>query len=209
MPIATQQGDIAARLRNFFKATGRIGTTLDEVVVPVAVVQQLDQPPFRGSAYDFAMFRQRTAIVGATSFAGLFVPAGVQGVAVAEQVTVVNETAAALFYRLVQFEDPATVLANYSQLPCYNVERPDRSNAGVPATVPVASFIGSWVAPAYQLLAAFSVGAGDQQTVSTRISMRAGVQDNPAISRAIAVICTTQNTVVTASWRGQWYPEQL
>lgn len=46
MPITIQVGDIANRLRRAFDIRGRIPTSLDETIVPVAIVRNADELPF-------------------------------------------------------------------------------------------------------------------------------------------------------------------
>jgi len=47
MPIPIQSGSISDRLRKFFRIRGKTGFTLDEVVAPVVIVQDLTKGPYQ------------------------------------------------------------------------------------------------------------------------------------------------------------------
>jgi hypothetical protein len=51
MSLQFGTGELSARLRRFLNLRGRIDLGLDESVVPIAVVTNLDQPPFRSDGY--------------------------------------------------------------------------------------------------------------------------------------------------------------
>jgi hypothetical protein len=54
MALEMQFGDLATRIARAFRVKGRIPTKLDEMVVPVALVEHLDRDPFRQEPIAFA-----------------------------------------------------------------------------------------------------------------------------------------------------------
>jgi hypothetical protein len=73
MALEMQFGDLATRIARAFRVKGRIPTKLDEMVVPVAVVEHLDRDPFRQEPISFS-----GAIVGITPAAGEHIVLGVR-----------------------------------------------------------------------------------------------------------------------------------
>jgi len=47
MPIPIQSGSITERMRKFFRIRGKVGFALDEIVAPVALVQDLTKGPYQ------------------------------------------------------------------------------------------------------------------------------------------------------------------
>lgn len=70
MPLDMQFGDLATRIARAFRVRGRIPLKLDEMVVPVTVVESVDRDPFRTEPITWA------ATAGTTSNPNPAPPAG-------------------------------------------------------------------------------------------------------------------------------------
>lgn len=58
MPIPIQMGSITDRMRRFFRVRGRSGFALDEIVAPVALIQDLTKGPYQAGVTPLAGAQQ-------------------------------------------------------------------------------------------------------------------------------------------------------
>jgi len=76
MPYPIQLGPMTDRLRNFFRLRGKTSFMLDEVVVPVTMIQDLTKGPYQAGVTPFAgnMAAGVTITPGSSSFAFVLEP---------------------------------------------------------------------------------------------------------------------------------------
>lgn len=80
MPLDTQQGEVADRLRRFLNVVGRIPSGLDETVVPVVSLSDLAAPPYRHlSPREGCGHFEAAATAAEYSLVGIGFPAGRTG----------------------------------------------------------------------------------------------------------------------------------
>jgi len=133
MPLDIQQGEVADRLRKFFRLSGRIPATLDETVVPVAILQSLDQPPWRLTAQRGAAYIIKTLVAAEQLAIAVQHPLAVSGRTVVDKVFVSNEEATTGFYSIGYGSmDYVTGIENVVTIP--NVEQPGPPPGGAPTT---------------------------------------------------------------------------
>jgi len=133
VPLDTQNGSVADRLRNFFKLTGRVPAPLDDVVVPVANLVDLDGPPWRTADENWSTSAlTQPALAANVSYAGVWMPRGMKGVAVVKQVVLENEDAAAQTFFIAFVRITPT-----DQNQVLNVEHFGDSAAGLNPRVPL------------------------------------------------------------------------
>jgi len=94
MPLETQFGEVADRLRSFFKITGRIPSQLDEVLVPVAQVVDIGAPPYAIDPVLFQVRNTSAAVAAKNSALAIALPESASGTMVVDRVHVEGGAAA-------------------------------------------------------------------------------------------------------------------
>jgi hypothetical protein len=210
MPLVTQQGSVADRLRNFFRVTGRIPAGLDETVVPVANIQYLGEPPWRTQDADFAVHGNVAAVAAVNSHIGVVMPGRTNGVAVVQEVSVRNNTAATAEYSLL-FVAGAEAFADFAVItPSLNTERPDPFNSGSAFGTTVPNLAGFTTLPLAGFeLARLAALPGSNAIFTCRVSLRGRYGTNLAASQGLFVANRTVNVAITAGFRGTFFPAAL
>lgn len=213
MPLTSQQGDVADRLRNFFRITGRIPSSVDEVVVPTANIQDLDQPPFRSKVVNFGGNAGRAATPLNSTHAGIILRR--PGVAVVKRVWIRNQTAGVQSYTLALRSNAEIEVLSSSPGSCVNLESPwDPVNFGA-LRVPVERFTYDTVGadPGVVTITAFTVPATTTLLVPLDgIVLRANVGKNllgqpTSISSGLFVTGAVVNQGVEMNAEGTYYAE--
>lgn len=204
MPLETQQGEIASRLRNFFKVTGRIPSTLDEVVVPVSSVARLDQPPYRAQVVDFGSQPISPATAAEQNGAGIYVPAALKkGAAVVDGIGFVNSSGAnQSFAVILGFADAgATSFPGFADSgnPAPNLDDQRTPALATLQFVPVREFTAHSVALFGAEILRVTLLPATSLWVPYRVTLRPGF--------GIATYLTTLATAHLSNWHGTWYPD--
>lgn len=210
MPLVTQQGKVADRLRRFFKLRGRAGTSVDEVVVPTAPITQLNLPPWRLNEFEFLAWKNIGAIgAGRYNKVGIYMPVPrLAGVAVIKAIVLNNSDAAATHeYTIGYYDSPAVGLANFAQSAAYDTEDWTRTAGGVAAQLPPLIFTGDDAATLTPILMAIRVPADATVVFPVSIGLRAGLSGGPQGIRALVVNDTTPNTAMAVGFQGVFYPD--
>lgn len=212
MPLVTQQGEVADRLRSFFRLTGRIPSTLDETVVPIAQVQNLDAAPWRLTTVRWMTNRGVAAVAADQGFAGVMLRR--PGAAVVEDVWVRNVTGAALTAGLwIQMNAEALVGAVVgSGAP--NIERMGAAAAAASiARTPVEAIRYSTIGldPTALLLATFVIPANETYLVRPFVTLRTVQGTNllgaTPVSTGLYVAAPAINVPIEANFAGTYYPD--
>lgn len=204
MPLPIQSGDLADRLRRFFRLSGRIPSALDETVVPVALIQDLGEPPWRGpaAASDFSISLTTVAVAATRAYATIKQPAGGGGRTVIERLTFWN-TAAATRVIAVNYSEGGWVDGQVAVANLINVEnaRPNLAGgAGVlPERLGPTAHTGNFATSAGAEIFAISCAAGLSVSVPVRWTLPPGWQ--------IIVMLTTVAEDLTVSLAGTVYPQ--
>lgn len=124
MPLVTQAGDLATRLARAFGIRGRIPTALDEQIVPVAIVERPDVPPFCDVP---AYWRISARAVSAAATRGLVGVRCISGVALVDEIRCISSSANVLW--VVQLNRQQTTnLATTDQI--FTVNKQTSANVG-------------------------------------------------------------------------------
>lgn len=75
MPLESQFGEIATRLRKLFDIRGRMATRVDELVVPTVSVGEVNLPPYRSTPRAFMGYTTAAATAAEASIIGIGMPA--------------------------------------------------------------------------------------------------------------------------------------
>lgn len=202
MPMTSQFGEVADRLRSFFKITGRIPSTVDEVVVATASVANIGDPPYALEPVLFQFRNVSAAVAVKNSAIAVATPESATGTMIVDRIHI--EGGAAAF-------SASLILDNYSLLvtagltdfgPITRInglsQATLRANV-VQSTVPTV-LIGSAAAPHVGFEVERSVLA-----VNTDIQLLGPWVLPPG--GALAVWCNTVNLAVGASFKGRYFPQ--
>jgi hypothetical protein len=96
VPLNINAPEVADRLRRFFGTVGRIPTALDETIVPVALVGNLDEPPYRQRATNGVGAISQTGAAALTTYGAIRHPLAVGGFTRVRHIIARNTEAAAL-----------------------------------------------------------------------------------------------------------------
>lgn len=207
MAIDVGSGNVADRLRNFLRLTGRIPLKMDEMVVPVVVGQQLDQPPWRTADQNFAatVVTSPAPAAGFFAIAGVEMPNGASGVARVTQITIRSNIAAE--YSIFVGARQGT---NYSaQGRVFNTENATPVPALIPTLAPV--FYQADVNPLALNAEICRVVAGGQGTivVPVDVCLRGNFGQSTTVGQACFVAIRTAATAECVSFSGTFYPQAL
>jgi hypothetical protein len=203
MPLDSQNGSVADRLRNFFRITGRIPSPVDETVVPTANLVDLDGPPWRTTDENFQTSALNAQPVAAQfGYAGVYMPRNTLGVAVIKQIQLINATAAVqifdiFFVRAVPNESNIVV----------NVEHFGDSAGGLNPRVPVKAAFFTIAAQIGEQLMHISLPANTSLIVPVMYAIR-GVKTDPN-PHGIYISSETVNVEVRGSIFGTYHPSAL
>lgn len=211
MPLVSQQGEVADRLRRFFRITGRIPSGVDETVVPVANLQSLDSPPWRLAPRNFGAFVETAAAVALNSYAGIHMLFGTPGACVIRDIWIRNSAAAFENFSIFLVADAETV-ATYAlgaQVP--NTEDINPGPAGaVQALLPPARATFT-VAPLPFGIEIWrglvSLGSLLHVQLRREVVLRGTGFGAGQVSQGLFVACRTVNVTVGASFAGTYYPD--
>lgn len=201
MPLEIQSGDIAERLRRFFRLTGRVPTALDETIVPVAVLASLDRPPWRQAPTDFEVHTTKGATAAELSAIGLTHPSALGGRTVVERITLRNDGAAAAVYSFT-ITSSSYVLGFAGRAQAPDVERMPLPSTGNAAIGQLGIYIASWHTGGAQVgtqIGHFSVPAGDTRVAPLRVTLAPGW--------ILMVWQEVVNTGLRVAFGGTYYPE--
>jgi hypothetical protein len=98
VPLEINEPEVADRLRRFFRTTGRIPTKLDETIVPVGLIGDLSETPYRLRAGNGVGAVTVVGAAGLTSYGAINHPVALRGATVVRQIIIRNSTAGALNY---------------------------------------------------------------------------------------------------------------
>jgi len=203
MPLDIQTGEVADRLREFFRLAGRIPSTLDESVIPVAVLQNLDQPPFRGpAAVDFTGWVIKAATAAELSAVGLGFPIGAGGKAVVNQIVIRNDGAAAALFGIT-LTSISYVLGFAGKVFVVNTEDLPPAQVGAGAPKRLGIYTATWHTGGAQVgeqIGHCSVPPGDTKILPIRVTLSEGWN--------LMVWQEVVNIGVRAVFHGTYYPEQ-
>jgi len=201
MPLEVQSGDVADRLRRFFRLVGRIPTALDETLVPTAVLQNLDQPPWRSGPTDFEAWVVKGATAAELSAVGLTHPPALGGRTVVERITVRNDGGAAALYSFT-ITSYSYVLGFAGRVQAPDVERMPPPITGAGAIGQLGIYTASWHTGGAMVgtqIGHISVPAGDTRVAEMRVTLAPGW--------ILMVWQEVVNLGVRASFGGTYYPE--
>lgn len=209
MPLEIQRGELTDRLRRFFGITGRVPSQLDETVVPVANLQQLDQPPYRLSERGFSLNDELAAAVGFPSMlvATIPLPGGVvtptRGAMVVTQIHLANPNAGAAAVTLrISFNQVGTVAGWTLRQQAFDLDRVVNS-VGTDVRLPPRLYARNDVAIVGFEMDRWTLTAttGDvMQTLNPPIVCGPGVE---------LIIAGANNAIIRGTFRGVYYPEVM
>lgn len=214
MPLDVQSGELADRLRRFFRLTGRIPAQIDEVTVPVANVQNLDVAPYRSRVHAGGNHVVGAAVALANTVAGIRVPApraaGSTGVFVVQKIIVRNANAGVQDY-LIGLTDDATPINQVAGAFLLDLDQtPDQGAVSGVSRIGVQVLSGTITPLAIQEITRVTVpGQTILQLDHLSIALRSGFGPNGAVSALLVVGADTVNLTVDATFLGLWHPDAL
>lgn len=201
MPLDIQSGELADRLRRFFRLTGRIPTVLDETLVPTVNVQDLDQPPWRSRSNDACAAVAISAVAAEVNACAIAMAPAASGRFVLDSILVKNTTAAirdlSIAYLTTAF---VTGIQNVVQVP--NVEVPGPFQPVAPGVLPRLGLTTCTYHQATvngEIIGRISVPIGETFRWENRLTLMPGWQ--------IAVWHETVNQDLRVTFHGTHYPD--
>lgn len=206
MPLTIQHGELADRIRAFFRITGRIPSQFDENIVGAAIVEDVSKPPYRplGGVADFGSQPISPATAAEQNGAGIYVPAALKvGAAVVDNIVFVNSSAGTLSYALViGFADlGATSFPGFADSgnPAPNLDDERSPGATAIQFLPVREFTAHSAALFGAEICRVTLPGPGSFSLPWRITLRPGF--------GAATYCTTLATAHLSNWHGTWYPD--
>jgi|GEM_PF-6731893 len=213
MPLVTQQGEVADRLRRFFRIAGRIPSTVDETVVPTVNLQALDRPPWRLTARNGAVYTETAAAAGLNSFAAVQMTFGSPGVLVVSDCWIRNNdlTLRSFSLFLVANAEAVAGFAAGAQLADLENMNPGTAGATVARLPPRAASFSTTPLPFGTEIWRGNIAPEAHYHLRLRreVVLRGDGYGLGKVSQSLCVACRTVNLSAAMTVHGTYYPDAL